>query len=74
MMTLAMMRKTIILSMAAVELAVRLSMTLSTPCHGKTTIMNTVTGLAADVTQRIMIGIAAMIDHSNASRFCFQAT
>lgn len=74
MMTLTMMKKTIIPSMAAVELAVHLSMTLSIPCHGKTTIMNTVTGLAADVMQKIMIGIAAMIDHSNASRFCFQAT
>ena len=74
MMTLTMMRKTIIPSMAAVELAVRLLMTLSIPCHGKTTIMNTVTGLAADVMQRIMIGIAAMIDHLNSSRFCFHAT
>lgn len=73
-MTMTATRKTIIPSMVAVERAVYLLMTLSIPCHGKMTIMNMVTGLAADVTQEIMIGTAAMIDHSNASRFSFHAT
>lgn len=73
-MTMTATRKMIIPSMVAVERAVHLLMTLSIPCHGKMTIMNMVTGLAADVTQEIMIGTAVMIDHSNASRFCFHAT